>query len=76
MIPIQYLHDLAQAFMTVILLVPLVFVEFDLPMLVECQGDETVDGFRKMQDPWCVLLRHLEGELRVSVGNDFCGERL
>ena len=45
LIPIQRLHQLPQPFVAIILLIPHVLVIFHLPLPVECEGDEAVDGF-------------------------------
>lgn len=60
--------------MAVVLLIPHVLVVFHLPLLIECQCDETIHRFRKVYHARCVFLLHLERKLRVSVGDDLCGQ--
>lgn len=74
MIPIQRFHDLAQSLMTVVLLIPHVLVIFHFPLLIEGQGDKAVNRLRVMHESWCVFLFHLECELRIGIGDNFCGE--
>jgi len=69
MITIQSLHDLAQAFMRIVLLIPHVLVILDLVLVVQGQCNQTVYWLRKVDESRCVFLLELEDDavgLRVD----------
>lgn len=69
MITIQSLHDLAQAFMRIVLLIPHILVILDLALVIQGQCDQTVYRLRKVDKSGCVFLLELEDDaigLRVD----------
>ena len=73
LISVQRLHDLAQALMTVVLVVPHVLMVFHLPGLIQSQRHKAVDRLREMNYPWGILLLHFENELGIGARDDLCG---
>lgn len=72
MITIQSLHDLAQAFMRVVLLIPHVLVILDFALVVQCQSNQTVYWLGEVDDSGCVFLLKLEDDA-VWLGVDDFG---
>ena len=65
-IPVQGFHNLSQAFMAVILLVPHILVVFHLPFRVQSQRNEAVNRLCEIDYSGCILLLHFEYELCIG----------
>jgi hypothetical protein len=71
MIAIQCLHNLAQTFMRIILLIPHIFVILDLALIIQSQSNKTVHRLGKMDDSRCILLLELEDDAILFRLDDF-----
>lgn len=76
MIAIQILQYFPQPLVTVILLIPLILMIYDLSLLVERQGDQTVDLLTKVEEARRIFLALLVDDGAGCVFDDLGCERL
>jgi hypothetical protein len=71
MIAIQSLHNLAQTFMRIVLLIPHVLVVLDLALIIQRQGNKTVYRLGVVYESGCVFLLQLEDDAVFFRLDDF-----
>lgn len=62
-ISVELLHNLTKTLVTVVLLVPHVFVVSDLPILIQSQCNQAVHLLGDRHWLWCIFLLQLENDL-------------
>jgi hypothetical protein len=71
MIAVQSLHNLAQTFMRIVLLIPHILMILDLALIVQRQCDKTVHRLGKVKESGCVFLLQLEDDAVLLRVDDF-----